>query len=269
MIGAIAGDIIGSRFEWVYMKSKDFELFPPKKCSFTDDSVMTVAIAAALADWKSDGGELHDHAIRRMQEFGRRFPHAGYGGKFKRWLESDDPRPYNSWGNGSAMRVSACGWAANSIEEAVVLSDTVTAVTHDHPEGLKGAASTSVCIYLARTGKTKDEIRQYLEDHFYRIDFTLDEIRPAYRFDVSCQGSVPQAMASFFESTSFVDAIRNAISLGGDADTIAAIAGSVAGAYYGVPDKICMQALQHLDPFLREAFLDAEHKLKGLDDGHA
>lgn len=269
MIGAIAGDIIGSRFEWVYMKSKDFDLFPPKKCFFTDDSVMTIAIAAALADWKSDGGELHDHAIRRMQEFGRRFPHAGYGGNFKRWLKSDDPQPYNSWGNGSAMRVSACGWAANSIEEAVALSDAVTAVTHDHPEGLKGAAATSVCIYLARTGKTKDEIRQYLEDHFYRIDSTLDEIRPAYRFDVSCQGSVPQAMASFFEATSLVDAIRNAISLGGDADTLAAIAGSVAGAYYGVPDEIRMQALQHLDPFLREAFLGAEHKLKELDDGHA
>ena len=266
MIGAIAGDIVGSRFEWAYMKSKDFELFPTKKCSFTDDSVMTIAIATALADWKAGKGELHDHAIRRMQEFGRRFPHAGYGGKFGRWLESDDPQPYNSWGNGSAMRVSACGWAANSIEEAVALSDAVTAVTHDHPEGLKGAAATSVCIYLARTGKSKDEIRHYLEDHFYKIDFTLDEIRPTYRFDVSCQGSVPQAMASFFESTSFEDAIRNAISLGGDADTIAAIAGGVAGAYYGVPDEIRLQALQHLDPFLRDAFLGAERKLKGLYD---
>ena len=252
MIGAIAGDIVGSRFEWAYMKSKDFELFPPKKCSFTDDSVMTIAIAAALADWKSGGGELHDHAIRRMQEFGRRFPHAGYGGKFGRWLESDDPQPYNSWGNGSAMRVSACGWAANSIEEAVASSDAVTAVTHDHPEGLKGAAATSVCIYLARTGKSKDEIRHYLEDHFYRIDFTLDEIRPTYRFDVSCQGSVPQAMASFFESTSFEYAIRNAISIGGDSDTIGAICSAVAGAYYGVPAEIRAKAETFLDVRLLE-----------------
>ena len=263
MIGAIVGDVVGSRYEWEYFKSKDFDLFDPGKCSFTDDSVMTIAVAAALADWKKNGGNLSALATKRMQEFGRRFPYAGYGGRFDEWLNAETPQPYNSWGNGSAMRVSACGWAAGSVEEAVALSDTVTAVTHNHPEGLKGAAATAVCVYLARTGTPKDEIRRHVEENYYKIDFILDEIRPTYDFDVSCQGSVPQALESFFESTSFEDAIRNAISIGGDSDTIGAIAGAVAGAYYGVPDDIRQITMYYLDIFLEKTFIRSERVLKG------
>ena len=263
MIGAIVGDIVGSRYEWEYFKSKDFDFFDPDKCSFTDDSVMTIAVATALADWKKNGGDLSALTTKRMQAFGRRFPHAGYGGKFDAWLNAENPKPYNSWGNGSAMRVSACGWAANSLEEAIALSDAVTAVTHNHPEGLKGAAATAVCVYLARTGTPKDEIRRHVEDNYYKIDFTLDEIRPTYDFDVSCQGSVPPALESFFESVSFEDAIRNAISISGDSDTIGAIAGAVAGAYYGVPDDIRHVTMYYLDTFLEKAFLRAERLLKG------
>ena len=263
MIGAIVGDIVGSKYEWVYFKSKDFEFWDPDKCSFTDDSVMTIAVAMALADWKKNGGDLPTHVVRRIRELGRRYPHAGYGGRFDRWLFSADARPYNSYGNGAAMRVSACGWAANSIEEAVALSDAVTAVTHNHPEGLKGAAATAACVYLARTGTPKDEIRRHVEENYYKIDFTIDEIRPTYEFDPSCQGTVPQALAAFFESVSFEDAIRNAISIGGDSDTIAAIAGGVAGAYYGVPDDIRDMAMNYLDIYLEKAFVRAERQLKG------
>ena len=262
MIGAIVGDIVGSKYEWAYFKSKEFDLFDPDKCSFTDDSVMTIAVAAALADWKKNDAELSILAIKRMQEFGRRFPYAGYGGKFEEWLNTEHPQPYNSWGNGAAMRVSACGWAANSLEEAVSLSNIVTAVTHNHTEGLKGAAATASCVYLARIGISKDEIRRHVEENYYKINFTLDEIRPTYDFDLSCQGSVPQALESFFESVSFEDAIRNAISIGGDSDTIGAITGAVAGAYYGVPDDIRHMTMYYLDTFLEKKFLNAERVLK-------
>ena len=262
MIGAIVGDIVGSKYEWVYFKSKDFELLDPEKCSFTDDSVMTIAVAAALADWKIKSGDLSALAIKRMKEFGRRFPYAGYGGRFDEWLNAENPQPYNSWGNGAAMRVSACGWAANSVEEAITLSNVVTAVTHNHPEGLKGAAATASCVYLARTGSPKDEIRRHVEENYYKMDFSLDEIRPTYDFDVSCQGSVPQALESFFESVSFEDAIRNAVSIGGDSDTIAAITGAVAGAYYGVPDDIRHMVMYYLDTFLEKAFIRAERLIK-------
>ena len=253
MIGAIVGDIVGSKYEWVYFKSKDFELLDPEKCSFTDDSVMTIAVAAALADWKLKSGDL----------FGRRFPYAGYGGRFDEWLNAENPQPYNSWGNGAAMRVSACGWAANSVEEAITLSNVVTAVTHNHPEGLKGDAATASGVYLARTGTPKDEIRRHVEENYYKMDFSLDEIRPTYDFDVSCQGSVPQALESFFEAVSFEDAIRNAVSIGGDSDTIAAITGAVAGAYYGVPDDIRHMVMYYLDTFLEKAFIRAERLIKG------
>ena len=262
MIGAIVGDIVGSKYEWVYFKSKDFELLDPDKCSFTDDSVMTIAVALALVDWKKNGGDLPTLAVKRLREFGRRYPYAGYGGRFDRWLFTADPKPYNSYGNGAAMRVSACGWAANSIEEAVALSNAVTSVTHNHPEGLKGAAATAVCVYLARTGTPKDDIRRHVEENYYKIDFSLDEIRPTYDFDPSCQGTVPQALEAFFESVSFEDAIRNAISIGGDSDTIAAITGGVAGAYYGVPNEIRHMTMYYLDTFLEKAFLCAERQLK-------
>ena len=257
IIGAIVGDIVGSRFEWHNRKSKRFTFLKEQgksrhPCFFTDDSVMTLAVAAAILDWRGGAGDLGACAVRRMQEFGRRFPDAGYGGYFYHWLHADNPQPYNSWGNGSAMRVSACGWAGRTLDEVKALSRAVTEVTHNHPEGIKGAEATAVATFLARTGKSMDEIKAVIVRDYYPLDFTLDEIRPAYEFDVSCQGSVPQALEAFFESTSFEDAIRNAISVGGDSDTIAAITGAVAGAYYGVPEDIREKAETFLDVHLLE-----------------
>ena len=187
-----------------------------------------------------------------MQALGRKYPAAGYGGRFRRWLISAEPAPYHSFGNGAAMRVSPCAWAAGSLEEARTLARAVTEVTHDHPEGLKGAEAAAVAAYLALHGKSIPEIRAKIVENYYPLDFTLDDIRPEYSFDVSCQGSVPQAIVAFLESTGFEDAIRNAISIGGDSDTIAAIAGGIAGAFYGVPAELRRQALRFLDAGQRE-----------------
>ena len=248
MLGAIIGDIAGSRFEFHNKKSKEFELLSIEGgCDTTDDSVMTIAIAEAILQSGKDLSILGDEAVYRMQDIGRDHPYVGYGRRFCDWLESDNPQPYGSWGNGAAMRVSPCGFAAESLEEAIAMADEVTAVTHNHPEGMKGARATAAAVYLARTGKTIPEIRDYIEQNFYTINFTLDEIRPVYKFQESCQGSVPQALEAFFESTSFEDAIRNAISIGGDSDTIAAITGGIAEAYYGIPDDIRARALLFLD----------------------
>ena len=249
-IGAIVGDVVGSRYEWHNLKTKDFPLFGAG-CRPTDDSVMTLAVGEALLEHRNIGGDLERLAVEKMQEWGRRHPKAGYGGAFCRWLEADHPEPYNSWGNGAAMRVSLCGWFASTLAEAHKFSDSVTRVTHDHPEGIAGARVTAGCVFLARIGVAKDEIRKYVESTYRKIDFTLDEIRPTYEFDVSCQGSVPQALAAFFEAENFEDAIRNAISIGGDSDTIGAIAGAVAGAFWGVPDSIRIQV---------EALLPADMK---------
>ena len=246
MLGALIGDIAGSRFEWHNQKSKDFTLFH-ETCHFTDDSVMTLAVAQALLECGENFTGLEQRVIATMQAWGRAYPHVGYGDRFQHWLLQEQPQPYNSYGNGSAMRVSGCGWAGKSLEQVKRLAAQVTRVTHNHPEGLKGAEATAVAIYLARTGSSKEEIRSYVEKHYYVLDFTLDDIREDYSFDVSCQGSVPQALEAFLESTSFEDAIRKAISLGGDSDTIAAIAGSVAEAYYGVPMALREQALTYLD----------------------
>ena len=251
MLGAIIGDIAGSRFEWRNHKSKDFELFAPG-CRFTDDSVMSLAIADAILECAGDYDRLRPAAISRMQVLGNSHPRAGYGGSFVRWLQEVDPKPYNSWGNGAAMRVSACGFAGNSLEQVKVLSRKVTDVTHNHPEGLKGAEATAVAVFLARQGKTIAEIKDYILENYYAIDFTLDEIREDYSFDVSCQGSVPQALEAFFESTDFEDAIRNAVSIGGDSDTIAAIAGGIAEAYYGIDENLRRRALAFLTEDLRE-----------------
>ena len=259
MIGAIVGDIAGSRFEFHNRKTKDFSLLVTRGekgryCYFTDDTVMTLAVAQAILDWRTNGlGDMADlsaAAVSRMQELGRRYPHAGYGGAFRRWLEASRPHPYNSWGNGAAMRVSACGWAGRTLDEVKAMSRAVTEVTHNHPEGIKGAEATAVCVFLARQGKTKDEIKAYVSEHYYPLAFTLDEIRPGYSFDVSCQGSVPQALEAFFESTSFEDAIRNAISIGGDSDTIGAICGAVAEAFYGAPKEIRSKAMSFLPQHL-------------------
>ncbi len=272
MIGAIVGDIVGSRFEFANHKEKGFELFVAAKpmvevteeslkaaldtSTFTDDSVMTLAVADAILRWR-EGADPSYEALSKltvlsMRRFGTMYPLAGYGGTFDIWLRSEEMGPYNSWGNGAAMRVSACGWAGRTLDEVKAMSRTVTEVTHNHPEGIKGAEATAVATFLARTGKSMEEIRQYVLENYYKIDFTLDEIRPTYEFDVSCQGSVPQALEAFFESTSFEDAIRNAISVGGDSDTIGAICGAVAGAFYGVSDDIRAQAESFLDSYLLE-----------------
>ncbi len=257
MIGVMIGDIAGSRFEWMNHKGKGFELFT-NACAPTDDSFMTLALAKAIMECEGDYSKLEEYAIYYMQMFGRKYPNTGYGGLFRRWIYSDYPMPYNSYGNGAAMRVSPCGFAASSLEEAVMLAQTVTQVTHNHPEGIKAAEAVASAIYLGKTGKSLDEIRKYITEHYYRIDFILDEIRPEYHFDVTCQGSVPQAFEAFFESTGFEDAIRNAISIGGDSDTIAAITGGMAEAYYGVPEELRAQAIKFLDDEQKEVLLNFE-----------
>jgi len=245
MLGAVIGDIAGSRFEWRNTKSKDFELFS-SQCRITDDSVMSLAIARAILDSAGNHERLGSEAIRSMQNFGRRWARGCYGGSFTRWLSQEHPRPYGSWGNGSAMRVSACAWAAETLEEALAMARSVTEVTHDHPEGLKGAEAVTACIWLALHDSSMADIREHVEARYYPLAFTLDEIRPHYRFDVSCQGSVPQAIVAFLESTSFEDAVRNAISLGGDSDTIGAIAGSMAEPFYGIPEELRKSAMAYL-----------------------
>lgn len=257
MIGAIIGDIVGSRFEWKNNRSKEFELFHDR-CEATDDSIMSLAIAKAILDCNGDYTNLGKNAIHCMQEIGRPYPYCGFGGMFYSWIYSDDPKPYNSFGNGAAMRVSACGFAAKSMKEAIALSKAVTEVTHNHPEGLKGAEATVVAIYMARTGKTIQQIRKHINKHYYPMNFTLDEIRDTYEFNETCQRTVPQAIMAFLESTSFEDAIRNAISIGGDSDTIAAITGGIAEAYYGVPSEIRSRAMEYLDERLTKILSDFE-----------
>ncbi|MDI7817367.1 N-6 DNA methylase [Clostridioides difficile] len=259
MLGAIIGDIVGSRFEWNNCKSKDFE-FLTFKCFPTDDSVMTLALAQAILVSKPDYSDLSKNAVECMQAVGRKYPDCGYGGAFYEWMFSDNPKPYNSFGNGAAMRVSAAGFAANSLEEAKELSKKITEVTHNHPEGIKGAEATVVAIYMARTGSNILEIRDYIDKNYYPMNFTLDEIRDSYEFNETCQDTVPQALMAFFESTGFEDAIRNAISIGGDSDTLAAICGSVAEAYYGIPSEIRKHALTFLDKELLQLLVLFENK---------
>lgn len=246
MLGAIIGDIVGSRFEWNNIKTKEFD-FLTYHCFFTDDSIMSLAIAKAILECNGEYIDLSKLAVSCMQEIGRPYPDCGYGDMFQKWMYSDSPQPYNSYGNGAAMRVSACGIIAETIEEAKLLSKQVTEVTHNHPEGIKGAEATATAIYLAKTGKNILEIRDYINDNYYPMNFTLDSIRDSYEFDVTCQGTVPQAIMAFLESTGFEDAIRNAISLGGDSDTLAAITGGIAEAYYGIPTDIRKHALTYLD----------------------
>lgn len=270
MLGAIIGDIVGSRFEWHNIKTKDFD-FLMRDCHFTDDSVMSLAICEALMSCKSSYSDLSEQTVNCMQDLGNAYPRAGYGGSFRRWLSAKNPQPYNSWGNGSAMRVSGCGFAAKSLEEAIVLARKVTEVTHNHPEGVKGAEATAVAVYLARSGSNILEIRDYINKHYYPIDFTLDSIRESYTFDVSCQGSVPQALEAFFESNDFEDAIRNAVSIGGDSDTIAAVTGAVAEAYYGIPANIRKHAITFLDERLLNILVEFENiypsKLEVVQEG--
>lgn len=245
MLGAIAGDIIGSVFEGRPTKSTDFTLFQ-ERSRFTDDTVLSLAVAQAIMEDGNYG--------RRLKEFGRKYPRAGYGGHFTQWIFQDEIKPYNSWGNGAAMRVSPVGFAFD--EEATVLREArhSAEVSHNHPEGIKGAQSTALAIFMARTGADKETIREEISGRFgYDLDRTVEDIRPDYSFDVSCQGSVPEAMVSFLDSCDFEDAVRNAVSLGGDSDTLARIAGGIAQGYYGeVPPSIAEGARGHLTDHLLE-----------------
>ena len=239
MLGAIAGDVIGSVFERFPTKSKEFPLFSHDS-TFTDDTVLTVAVAYAILN-RTD-------YTRSLKMFARKYPHAGYGGFFYRWMLSSDAEPYNSWGNGSAMRVSPVGFACTSPEDVLDEAKKSAEVTHSHPEGIKGAQATALAVYLARMGGDKATIKKQICHHFdYDLDRTVDEIRKTYRFDVSCQGSVPEAIISFLESEDFEDAIRRAISLGGDSDTLACMAGGIAQAYYKtVPPEIAANVRKKL-----------------------
>ena len=265
MLGAICGDVAGS----VYEHDNIYEILPPERlihpmARLTDDSVMTLAVADGIRrslvglgeNWMKDprAERLIKEKIRSsVIQFGRLYPNAGYGGTVRRWLRVPNPQPYNSWGNGSAMRASYCGWCANTLEEAERLAELSAAITHNHPEGIKGAKVVAGAIFLLRSGKKKGEILRYV-NRFYRMDFTLAQIRPTYRFDVSCQGSVPQAIEAFLEGTTFEEVIALAISIGGDSDTIAAIAGSLAEVIYPISDRLRHQAVTRMDRFQRKVY---------------
>lgn len=257
MLGAIIGDIVGSRFEWNNIKTKAFDFFT-QECTVTDDSIMSLAVAKALLESGKELDKLSEIVASCLQEVGRPYHNCGYGGMFYEWMYSDHPKPYNSFGNGAAMRVSACGFAAESLDEAIKLSRAVTEITHNHPEGIKGAEATVTALYMAKSGSNISEIRDYINANYYPMNFTLESIREKYRFDVTCQGTVPQAITAFLESSDFEDAIRNAISIGGDSDTLAAITGGIAGAYYGIPSDIRKQALSFLDSRLMKILLEFE-----------
>ena len=243
MIGAIAGDIIGSPYERFPIKTKDFPFFDVG-CRFTDDSVLTIAVASAIMTGRS--------YLDSIRDFGQRYPRAGYGGTFIHWLFAGNPMPYNSWGNGSAMRVSPVGFAFDSEEAVMANAKQSSEITHNHPEGIKGAQATALSIYFARTGATKAQIRSRIKELFgYDLDRTVEDIRPEYAFDVSCQGSVPEAIIAFLDGNSYEDAVRNAVSLGGDSDTLACITGGIAQAFYGdVPRDIQNRVKRILPPDL-------------------
>lgn len=253
MYGAILGDIIGSPYEFDKSgKTKDFPLFIPKS-RYTDDSMMTIAVGDALMDTLGKDRETRRNAIvRYMQKWGRRYADAGYGGMFLQWLHARKPQPYNSWGNGSAMRVSSAGWLFETLEETKIAAEDTAAVTHNHPEGIKGAVAVATVIWLARNQSTKAQIRKIVEKEFYPLRKTCDQIRPGYHFDVSCQGTVPPAITAFLEGESFEDVIRTAVSLGGDCDTLTCIAGAMAEAYYGVPDNLKTECRKRIEPDMRK-----------------
>ena len=252
MIGAILGDVVGSRFEFHNHLSKEFKFLHPR-CKFTDDTVMTCAVAQGLLDSREDYSDLSEKTIAAMQGIGRQFPYCGYGARFVHWMFTDDPPPYNSCGNGSAMRVSPVGFAAKDVEEAKRLSAAVTCISHNHPEGMKGAEATAVAIVMARQGKTKEEIRAVMEE-YYDLSMTVEEYRVKWQGHGReiCQVSLPQALVCFFEGEDYEDVIRNCVSIGGDTDTIAAIAGGIAEAYYGVPKEYELALRKYLDPRLLE-----------------
>ena len=260
MYGAIIGDIVGSVYEFNNYRAKDFTLFKPE-CFFTDDTVMTLAVAKSLLAYErvTDGAAFRKTLIENMHELGNKYILAGYGGRFLSWIMRGLTEPYNSYGNGSAMRASAVGWYADSLEEVIELATATADVTHNHPEGIKGAVVAAGAVYLARVGADKKEIREFVEQ-YYKLDFTIDEIRPTYRFNETCQQTVPQAMEAFLESESFEDCVRISISVGGDSDTLAAISCAVAEAYYGIPFTMRLQASSYLSITLADILDEFEAK---------
>lgn len=256
IIGAIAGDIIGSSHEFHPIKTKEFSLFN-KRSRFTDDTIMTLAVAKWLINDKNSKEEL----VKQLQKWGNKYPNGGYGRMFNNWLHTKNPEPYGSWGNGSAMRVSPVAWVGDTLEEVQKLAKASSVVTHDHPEGVKGALATADAIYLARIGSSKEEIKDHVEVRYgYNLDRTVDEIRPYYSFDVSCQGCIGESIVCFLDAEDYEDTIRNCISLGGDADTMAAIAGGIASAYWEVPRDIQYKAINRLDYELLNVLIEFEDR---------
>ncbi|EFI34791.1 ADP-ribosylation/Crystallin J1 [Desulfonatronospira thiodismutans ASO3-1] len=245
MIGAIAGDIVGSVYEWDNIKTKDFDLFSSRSF-FTDDTVLTVALVDSILT-----GRPYDENMRRFYKW---YPGVGYGGSFHKWAKNPGLGPYNSWGNGAAMRISPVGFAYDDLDTVLKKAREYTEVTHNHPEGIKGGQATAAAIFLDRQGKTRDEIKTYIENEFgYDLNRHVDEIRTTYQFDVSSQGTVPQAVRAFIDSSGFEDALRTAVSLGGDSDTLACITGGIAQAFYkGVPEDIQVRVYRILDDRLRD-----------------
>ena len=247
MIGAAIGDIVGSRYEYHTMKQKNFPFFEKGRCFFTDDTVCTAAVIESLLDGIDPAFSL--------RQWGRRYSNVDYGLHFARWLKDVSAGPYYSFGNGAAMRISPVGFLSKSEEEVVRVSDRVTKVSHDHPEGIAGARAVSLSIFLARLGIDKSDIRHRIGLEFgYDLSLSLDDIRSDYGYDVSCQGTVPPALICAFEAEDFEDAIRNAVSLGGDADTLAAITGGLAEALYAIPEAISREGKEFLDPSLLSVF---------------
>ncbi len=265
MYGAILGDIIGSKFEFDNGgKTKEFELFEPGD-SWTDDSVMTLAVAEALLAAGKDAGvaEIEAACTKTMQRWGRKYPDAGYGANFIHWVFADEPKPYGSLGNGSAMRVSAAGWLYDTIERTREVARATAAISHDHPEGLKGAECTAAVICLARTGADKEMIEAYVKHEFgYDFSMPLAEMRARHRHDETCMDTLPKALRAFFDGTDFEDVVRNAVSLGGDADTIGAIAGAMGEAMFGVPEDLKAECLRRIEPDMRKVIADFEEALR-------
>lgn len=266
MLGAIIGDVVGSIYEWNNIKTMEFPFFS-EECFLTDDSIMTLAIAKALCEYDGTNKGLKKSVIKNMQELGRKYPDAGYGARFNQWLRSVSPKPYKSYGNGSAMRVSPVAYAANSLAEAIKLSKLVTEVTHNHPEGIKGAEATAVATYMALHGFKIKEIEKKIHECYYPMDFKIDDIRPTYSYDVTCQGTVPIALKCFFEGYDFENSVRLAISVGGDSDTIAAITGAVAGAYCGIPDRDIKKIVEFMDEEQQAIYEQFSIKYRGVKRG--
>ncbi len=266
MLGAIIGDIVGSRFEWNNIKTKKFSFFHDA-CEFTDDTVMTCAVAKAITIWDKEERpsyeRLSELAIECMRELGAAYPDRGYGGHFNRWLHDKAMGPYNSCGNGSAMRVSPVGWAASSLEECIAMSKAVTAITHNHPDGIMGAQATAVQIFMARNGTSLPELEAYQQTHFYSIDYDMNWLWDNYHWSSLCDKTCQPAYVCLYESEGYEDCIRNCMSIGGDSDTIGAIAGGIAEAFYGIPEKIIALGLAYLDDGLLTIYKDFTNIILG------